>query len=50
MRLEHEKAWEALALEEGLPLHIFRLGGEGVGGGWVLGVETGCWGGALKLP
>lgn len=29
VRLEHEHAWAALAQREGLPLHIFRLGGEG---------------------
>lgn len=31
MRLEHERAWEALAAAEGLPLNIFRLGGEAPG-------------------
>lgn len=29
-RLRAEQAWTALHLEHGLPLHIFRLGGESV--------------------
>ena len=38
VRLEHERAWAALAAREGLPLHIFRLAGEPKRGGMMPGI------------